>query len=149
MNASELSAKILDTMLSHLGIVATIEIQETAEGDCLQIFSSDKDTIIGEDGDRLDDLQYLVNRILRRQMPDAPRVKVDCEHFRSIQEDQLCNEVLEIIKLVKRDKKPYRLKPLNAYYRRLAYQVISADLEVVASSPDGDQRMKRISIACK
>lgn len=149
MTAAELAAKILDAMLGHLGLVSEIQIQETPDGSCLQIFSSEKETIIGENGDRLDDIQYLVNRILRRQMPDAERVKVDCEHFRSMQEDQLRQEVLDLVELVKDQKKPYRLRPLNAYYRRLAYNVIAGDSAVSASSPSGDDRLKRISISPK
>lgn len=136
-------------MLGHLGIAAEIEIQETTDGPSLQIFSSEKETIIGNNGDRLDDIQYLVNRILRRQMPDAERVKVDCEHFRSMQEDQLKEEVRELVELVKSQQKTYRMRPLNAYYRRLAYNAISTDSAVSATSPSGDDRLKRISISPK
>jgi len=149
MNAAELAGKILDAMLGHLGIAAEIRLEDTAEGPCLQIFSSEKEMIVGRDGDRLDDIQYLVNRILRRQMPDAERIKVDCEHFRSIQEDSLREEVQHMAELVRTQSKPYRMRPLNAYYRRLAYNVIAEEQGVVASSPPGDDRLKRISISPK
>jgi spoIIIJ-associated protein len=149
MTAAELAGKNLDAMLGHLGLAAEIQIQETADGPCLQVFSSEKDLIIGENGDRLDDIQYLVNRILRRQMPDAVRVKVDCEHFRSMQEDQLQEEVRELVELVKTQRKTYRMRPLNAYYRRLSYNVIAGDDAVSATSPAGDDRLKRISISPK
>ncbi|MDE0836639.1 MAG: single-stranded DNA-binding protein [Akkermansiaceae bacterium] len=149
MTASELAAKILDSMLGHLGIASEIEAQETSDGTCLQIFSSEKETIIGNNGDRLDDIQYLVNRILRRQMPDAGRVRVDCEHFRSMQEDQLQEEVRELVELVKSQGKTYKMRPLNAYYRRLAYNVIAGEEGISATSPSGDDRLKRISISPK
>lgn len=149
MNAAERARKILDAMLGHLGIAAEIEIQETSDGPGLQIFSAEKEALIGENGDRLDDIQYLVNRILRRQIPDADRVKVDCEHFRAIQEDHLEGEVRDLVELVKTQGKTYRMRPLNAYYRRLAYNVISQDDSVYAASPKGDDRLKRISISPK
>lgn len=149
MTAAELAAKILDAMLGHLGLAAEIQIQDSEDGPTLQIFSSEKETIVGDNGDRLDDFQYLVNRILKRQMPDAARVKVDCEHFRSIQEDELHEEVRELIDLVKTQRKPHRMRPLNAYYRRLAYNVIAEVSGVIASSPAGDDRLKRISISPK
>ncbi len=82
MTTVESAAKVLDTMLGHLGFPATIEVQDTPEGPCLQIHSGDNRALIGRDGDRLDDLQYLVNRIVRRHYPKAERIKVDCEHFR-------------------------------------------------------------------
>ncbi len=149
MNAAEHAGKILDSMLGHLGLVAEIQTEEAADGSCLQIFSSEKDTIIGHNGDRLDDIQYLVNRILRRQMPDAGRVKVDCEHFRAMQEDQLQQEVRDLVELVKTQGKTYRMRPLNAYYRRLAYNVIAEEEGISATSPSGDDRLKRIAISPK
>ena len=149
MTAAGFAEKILDAMLGHLGIHAEIQVQETGDGTCLQVFSAEKELIIGDHGDRLDDIQYLVNRILRRQMPDAARIKVDCEYFRSMQEDQLQEEVKELIELVKAQSKTYHMRPLNAYYRRLVYNVISLDKDVTAVSPSGDDRMKRISISPK
>jgi spoIIIJ-associated protein len=149
MDTVEAAHKILDTMLGHLGLAATIEIQQTDDGPCLQILSGERDAIIGKDGDRLDDIQYLVNRILRRHFPKAVRVKVDCEHYRSIQEDRLVEEVRGVAQRVKASGKPFKMRPLNAYYRRLVHNVLVSDPAVVSSSPGGDDRLKRITIAAK
>jgi spoIIIJ-associated protein len=149
MTTVESASKILDTMLGHLGIPATIEAQETKDGPCLQIHSSEREAIIGQDGERLDDLQYLVNRILRHHSPKAERVKVDCEHFRSIQEDRLQDEVRGIAERVKATGKSFKMRPLNAYYRRLVHNVLVVDDGVVSHSPGGDDRLKRITISAK
>ena len=149
MTNVETATRILDTMLGHLGFTATIEVQETHDGPCLQIISSDSEAIIGHDGDRLDDLQYLVNRILRRHKPDAERVKVDCGHFRAIQEDRLQEEVRALAQRVKTSGKPFQMRPLNAYYRRLVHNVLVDDPEVVSHSPGGDDRLKRITVSPK
>jgi spoIIIJ-associated protein len=149
MTTVESANKILDTMLGHLGLAATIELQETHDGPCLQIHSTDSQTIIGHDGDRLDDLQYLVNRILRRQFPNAGRIKVDCEHFRTIREDQMAAEIREIAERVKSTGKPHQLRPLNAYYRRMVHNLLIEDPEIQTHSPEGDDRLKRITISTK
>lgn len=149
MTTVENANKILDTMLGHLGLAASIEVQETHEGPCLQILSNDSKTIIGDDGDRLDDLQYLVNRILRRQHPQAARIKVDCEHYRTIREDRMATEIKEIAKKVKSTGKPHQLRPLNAYYRRMVHNLLIADPEIRTHSPEGDDRLKRITISSK
>ncbi len=149
MTTVESATKILDTMLGHLGFPASIEPQDTPDGTCLQIHTGENAALIGKEGDRLDDLQYLVNRILRRHFPKAERIKVDCGHFRSIQEDQLHKEVLGIAERVKSSGKSFQMRPLNAYYRRLVYNVLVADPEIVSHSPEGDDRLKRITIAAK
>jgi spoIIIJ-associated protein len=149
MTTVETSAKILDTMLGHLGIAATVETQETPDGPCLQIHSTDSKAIIGRDGDRLDDIQYLVNRILRRSHPKAERIKVDCEHFRTIREDKMAAEIREIADRVKTTGKPHQLRPLNAYYRRMVHNILTGDADIESHSPEGDERLKRITISAK
>ncbi len=149
MTTVETATKILDTMLGHLGLPATIEVQETHDGPCLQIHSTESKVIIGRDGDRLDDLQYLVNRILRRQFPKAERIKVDCEHFRTIREDRMAEEIREIAGRVKTTGKPHQLRPLNAYYRRMVHNLLIDDPEIETHSPEGDERLKQITISAK
>lgn len=149
MTTVESANKVLDTMLGHLGFTATIELQETHDGPCLQIHSGESEALIGKDGDRLDDLQYLVNRIVRRHYPKADRVKVDCEHFRSIQEDQLGEEVRGIAERVKSSGKSVQMRPLNAYYRRMVHNILVDDPLISTHSPQGDDRLKRITISSK
>ncbi len=149
MTTVESATKILDTMLGHLGFTATIELQETPDGPCLQIHSGQSEAIIGNEGDRLDDLQYLVNRIVRRHFPNAERIKVDCEHFRSIQEDRLKLEITGIAERVKATGKPFQVRPLNGYYRRLVHNILVGDPQIVSHSPPGDDRLKRITISAK
>jgi spoIIIJ-associated protein len=149
MTTVESATKVLDTMLGHLGFSARVEPQETEDGPCLQIHCGESAALIGKDGDRLDDFQYLVNRIVRRHFPKAERIRVDCEHFRSIQEDLLQDEVRGIAERVKSTGKSFQMRPLNAYYRRLVYNVLVADPEIVSHSPPGDDRLKRITISAK
>ncbi|MDX1681183.1 MAG: single-stranded DNA-binding protein [Akkermansiaceae bacterium] len=149
MSHVQAATQILDTMLGHLGIPAEIETQEAEDGTCLQIHSSEKELIIGRDGDRLDDIQYLVNRILSRQQGDAPRIKVDCEHYRAMREDEMAKEVQTIAERVKESGKAHQMRPLNAYYRRLVHNAL-VDVEgIETSSPKSNDRLKRITIAPK
>lgn len=144
MTPVQAARKILDTMLGHLGFPVTIEIQQTEEGPCLQILTSESQHLIGNDGERLDDLQYLVNRVLRKHFPEAERVRVDCEHYRAIQEDHLTQEVKTLAERVKATGKPFKMRPLNAYYRRLVHNALEGETEVESVSPEGNDRLKRI-----
>lgn len=146
MTSVEAARKILDTMLGHLGFTVNIEIQEAEEGPCLQVLTSESKFLIGKDGERLDDLQYLVNRILKKHFPKSERIRVDCEHYRAIQEDHLIQEVRGLAERVKVSGKPFRMRPLNAYYRRLVHNALVDVDEVESVSPGGDDRLKRITI---
>lgn len=149
MKPAEAASKILDTMLGHLGFTVNIEIQESEEGPCLQILTSESKFLIGKDGERLDDLQYLVNRVLKKHFPKAPRVRVDCEHYRAIQEDHLVEEVRGLAERVKASGKAQKMRPLNAYYRRLVHNAVVDLAEVESVSPGGSDRLKQITIRPK
>jgi len=55
--------------------------------------------------------------------------------------------VREIALQVAGDGKSRQLKPLNAYYRRLAHNTLAEIDGIVTNSPKGDSRYKRIEVS--
>ena len=149
MEPLQAAHQILDTMLGHLGFSATIEEEQSEEGQALQITTEESRLLIGKHGDRLDDLQYLVNRILQKKMDDPPRIRVDCDHFRVRQEERLVETARELAEKAKATGKPMKMRPLNAYHRRIVHNALIDDDEVETVSPRSDDRMKRILIRPK
>ena len=71
-NAKEL----LDTMLGYLGFVVEIEETRGESGNpTLQIYTEEADRLIGRDGETLDAVQFLLNRLL--QAKRSRRAEVD------------------------------------------------------------------------
>jgi spoIIIJ-associated protein len=138
--------EILDTLLGYLGFVVEIEETETPGGPCLQIFTGESDALIGPEGERLDDIQYLVNRLLHKRDEDAPRVRVDVEHFRTMKEDELVHEARQLAEGVKATGRPAKLKPLNSYFRRVVHNAFLDDPDVMTWSPKDRARLKRVVI---
>lgn len=138
--------QILDTLLGYLGFVVQIEEEETAEGPTLQILTEQPDLLIGRRGEVLDDVQYLLNRILQRRDPKAPRIRVDVEYFRTMREDRLLAKVKELAERVRLTGQPAVLNPMNSYYRRLVHNLFANDPQVVSVSEKGGERFKRITL---
>lgn len=146
MNEVVAAEQILDTILSKLGFQVEYKVSETKDGSCLNIITDQGTHLIGNGGGRLEDLQYLMNRVLNKHYPDAPRVKVDCDHYREKQETQLIIDAKEAAQHVLEDGKTRRLQPLNAYYRRIAHNALVDFSGVKTSSPNGSGRYKKIQI---
>lgn len=142
----EHARQILDTLLGYLGFVVRIEEEEGAEGPTLQIFTEETDALVGQRGEVLDDIQYLVNRILQRRDPTAPRVRVDVEYFRTMREDRMLEKVKELAERVRVTGQPAVLNPMNSYYRRLVHNIFVNDPLVQSESATGDERFKRITL---
>ena len=138
--------EILDTMLGHLGFVAEIQEIETENGVQLQVFTAEADALIGHNGETLEDLQFLLNRILQSADRSAPRVQVDVGHWRAMRDDKLRQRIRQIAETVRLTGRPVKLEPMNSYDRRIVHNTLKDDPELMSFSPTDDARIKRITI---
>ncbi|MDB6073413.1 MAG: r3h domain [Verrucomicrobiaceae bacterium] len=146
MTALDQARQILENMLGYLGFFVTIEEDNSPEGPTLQILTEDSDRLIGKRGEVLDDIQYLVNRLLMRRLPDAPRIRVDVEFYRSMREDKMLQRAQELAEGVRATGTPVALPPMNSYYRRLIHNAFVNDPVIASESDQGDGRFKRITL---
>ena len=136
----------LETMLGLLGFICEIEESETEHGIQLQVYTSEKDRLIGRNGALLDDIQLLLNRMLQARDKSAPKVQVDIEHYRSMKDDGLAARVKQLGEIVRQTGRPYQLEPMNAYERRIVHNAFKDDPEVGTWSPPDEARLKRITL---
>jgi spoIIIJ-associated protein len=94
----------------------------------------------------MDDLQYLVNRILTSQNPSGTRIIVDVQHYRSMRDDALVANVRQLASAVRASGRPMQTAPLNSYDRRIVHNAFKDDPELVTWSPPDEARVKRITI---
>ena len=142
------SRQILQTMLDGLGLHTKVE-QFTMDGSTLlHIATAEPGRLIGKHGQTLSQLQFLLNRILQRMNPDAPRVTVDCERYRERQRDDILKKVVEAADKVRRWGDPVKIGPFSAFDRRVIHLHMEKDRELEAvSEGDGDEGgMKKMLI---
>ena len=138
---------LLDTMLGYLGFVVDIE-ETTNEGGnaTLQIYTEESRRLIGRDGETLEAIQFLLNRLLQARDKDAEKVIVDCEHYRSMREDRIVQRVRELAERVRITGRSLQLEPMNSYERRLVHNAFKDDPEVATWSPSDSARIKQITL---
>ena len=133
-------------MLGCLGFAFEIEEIEAGNGLTLQVYSPEKEALIGHNGQRIDDLQYLLNRVLQAQDPTSPKVHVDVEHYREMRNDLLVARVMKQAESVRETGQPLQLDPMNSYDRRLVHNAFKDDPQVMTWSPSDDAQIKRITL---
>ncbi len=136
----------LDTMLGYLGFICEIKEFEKEDGLTLQVYTPERDRLIGRHGETLEDIQYLVNRLTQAEDRNAPRVQVDIEHYREMREDTLVHKARQLAEIVRKSGKPFHLDPMNSYDRRVVHNAFKDDPEVMTWSPPDDSRIKRITL---
>jgi spoIIIJ-associated protein len=137
----------LDSMLGLLGFVCEIKEFPHEDGSLtLQVYTAEKDRLIGRHGETLDDLQMLLNRLLQARNRDSRKVQVDVEHWREMKDDQLVTKVKQLAEIVRKTGRPFQLEPMNAYERRIVHHAFQDDPDIATWSPPDDARIKRITL---
>jgi spoIIIJ-associated protein len=146
--APKVNAKeMLDTMLGYLGFVVQIEeTQNESESPTLQIYTEEADRLIGRDGETLDAIQFLLNRLVQAKDADAPKWVVDCEMYRSMRQDKIVHHVKQLAERVRLSGRPLQLEPMNSYERRIVHEAFKDDPDVATWSPSDSARIKQITL---
>ncbi|HRQ89317.1 MAG TPA: R3H domain-containing nucleic acid-binding protein [Bacteroidia bacterium] len=145
MDPLEAAQETLDAMLGYLGFVATVTVDP--ESHSLHVVSRDSHLLIGERGERLEEITHLVNRLLLDRIPGAPRVQVDIDGYLASRDERMLEEAEEIAARVAATGRPMKLVPMNSYQRRLIHTHFKDHPTVRTWSPEDHARLKRISIA--
>jgi spoIIIJ-associated protein len=140
--------EMLEVMLSHLGISTEVVEEMRPSGPTLHILDEEVSYLIGENGQTLEDLQYLLNRMLASEESEQIRVSVDIAGYRLNEQLQFLEQVREKVETVRSTGEQVVLDPMNSYERMIVHNTFKQDPEIETSSPSGPDRMKQITV-CK
>ena len=137
----------LELLLGHLGFVFEIEETQSDDHVVLNIRTRDPGRLVGREGRTLDDLQYLLNRMMDRGEEGASRVIVDVEGHRQKEQLDFLAAVRERAERVRSTGAPETLPPMNAYERWTVHQAFKDDPDLRTRSIQGDgPRHKQVVI---
>ena len=136
--------KYLEDLLSFFGlntdVYATSEDGEVIE---LNIPSTHQNGfLIGQRGETMRSLQFVVSSALKNQNFPFTRVNVDVADYKRQRADRLAKTAEEWIKQVQQSGEPYEVRPMNAADRRVVHKA-AADAGVSSESV-GEGRERHI-----
>ncbi|MGB4795821.1 MAG: R3H domain-containing nucleic acid-binding protein [Candidatus Saccharimonadales bacterium] len=133
--AIQYAKKYLEDLLSFFGlntdVYATTEDNEVIE---LNIPSTHLNGfLIGQHGETMRSLQFIVSSALKNQNYTVSRVNVDVADYKKQRSDRLAETAEEWVRKVIESGEPYEVKPMNAADRRTVHKV-AADAGLVSDS---------------
>jgi len=142
--AIQYAKKYLEDLLSFYGlntdVYATTEDNEVIE---LNIPSTHLNGfLIGQRGETMRSMQFLVSSALKNQNYTLCRVNVDVAEYKKQRADRLAETVEEWVRKVKETGQPFEVKPMNAADRRTVHRVASE--AGLASDSVGEGRDRHI-----
>ncbi|HSH22248.1 MAG TPA: R3H domain-containing nucleic acid-binding protein, partial [Candidatus Caenarcaniphilales bacterium] len=147
--ALEAGREILDQLLVHMGLRATVTVHAT-ETSKLEVTGDEDEkealgALIGRKGERLSALQHLVNLMLSRRMGTWTRVLVDVEDYRGRRERQLREIAERAADHVVETGKMLQLEPMPALERRWVHLALRGHPDVSTQSI-GEEPQRRVVI---
>lgn len=136
--------ELLECMLGHLGFA--FQITETQRGDhlVLNIETRDSRKLIGRDGHVLEEMQYLLNRLISGKEETNSRVMIDVEGYRQKEQENLIQHAQSLAVKTIQTKEPQTLPPMNAFERYLIHQEFKDHPEIKTRSVETQSKLKQI-----
>ena len=116
--------KYLEDILSFFGL--NIDVYATSEEDVIELSVPSTHMngfLIGQHGDTMRSLQYMVATALKNNGYEHSRVNVDIAEYKKTRHEHLAEQAEQWIERVKSNGKPMELRPMNAADRRIVHKV--------------------------
>jgi spoIIIJ-associated protein len=144
-SAAQRAKDILTKILEHVELPTVVEAESRDEQIVLNIISNGSGLLIGKRGKTLQALQYLVTKILQREMSESVAVLVDTENYRSKREAGLVELAQQLCEKVKKSRRPLTTGPMSAHDRRIIHLALKEDHDVRTKSK-GEGSLRKVII---
>lgn len=147
-NIGDKAKGFLEEVLKHMGMDASVKLEETPEQIILKIQGDGSGILIGKRGRTLDALQYLVNKVVGKAssgVEGGKRIIVDSEHYRERREESLRNMAFQMAEKARNQGKPIMLENMTPRDRRIIHLALD-ELEGIKTESKGEGSDRRLVI---
>jgi spoIIIJ-associated protein len=144
--------EIIKEILNRMGISGKIFLTANAFDESkailVEIQSEDSSYLIGKFGINLNSLQHICRLIARKKIGEEINFSIDVNNYRQKQIQGIIDLANTAIQEVIEKKEPVKLRPMNAFERRLVHVQVSENEKVVSESAgEGENRSVTIKPA--
>ncbi len=116
--------RMLEEIVDAVGVAATIEVSEDADGLRANLDGEDLGLLIGRHGQTIDAIQHLAYRVAYRGEDERKRVTVDAAGYRERRAALLQQDADEAADEALRTGEPVALDAMNAVERRVVHEYL-------------------------
>ena len=133
---------ILENVLLHMNISASVVETELLETPCYQIQTADSGMLIGENGQHLYALHTIVRRMAERYCKEGcPPFLLDVNDYQRHHIEEIKERAHMSAQRVRYFKKEVIMQPMSGYERRIIHMTFAGDPDLVTESiGEGENR---------
>jgi len=136
----------LKDLILEMGVDCEVTSDEDEEAVNLYINKSDDfKTLIGKSGETLESIQYIVSIFSRRNTSLEKRIFLDINGYKKRKEEIIREMAMTFAKKSIRYKKVMRLRPMNAYERRIVHSTLY-NMRGVFTMSEGEEPHRKVVI---
>ena len=111
----------------------------------VDLHGPDRKAFARHDGELLEAMEFVLNRMARRNWPSIGTIHLRCDGARTRRDEEIVELAREVAAQVDRSGVPQRLHPMNPYERRLVHVTVR-EFSGLRSRSEGDGFLKRITL---
>jgi spoIIIJ-associated protein len=138
----------LNRVTAALGITATVNVEETADGPRFNLTGEEAELLVRHRGEPLKALQHVVDMSYGRSLDGEKRVFVDALEYRKGKDIELRNMAKFLAEKAKDSGLEQQLGPLNPYERRIVHMAV-AEVPGATTESIGDAFSKTVLISAR
>ncbi len=101
--------------------------------------------VIGKEAKTLQSLQYLITLIISRSFSSPISVVSDTQNYWNKIEEKLNKDIAYALMTIRRNKRPYRFRPMPAQMRRYIHHFLSEEQDIITVS-EGEGKWRKVVI---
>jgi spoIIIJ-associated protein len=138
--------ELMERVLDDVGVEATIEVHEDAEGVEGRFVGEDLGLLIGHHGQTIDAIQHLAYRIAFRGDSERKKVVVDAAGYRDRRAVALRAAGDQAAEAAVHDRRPVALEAMSALERKVVHEHLKSRHDVETYS-EGQEPSRRLVVA--
>ncbi len=132
------------SLLEAMGIDATVDVYDSGEMISVDVVTGETGLFIGQKGETIDAIQYLLNVAMYKNRPFLKRIVVDSEGYRQRRVEAIQGMAHRTARRALREKRPISLPPMSPAERRVIHLYLKENPNVTTSSEGEDENRKVI-----
>jgi spoIIIJ-associated protein len=134
------------TLLEAMGIDATVDVYDSGDVVAVDIATQETGLLIGQKGETIDAIQYLLNVTIYKRRPFAKRIVVDSEGYRQRRVEAIQGMAHRTARRALREGRPLSLPPMSPAERRVVHLFLKENPQVTTSS-QGEEENRRVVVS--
>jgi spoIIIJ-associated protein len=138
--------EFVTALVEAMGLDATVDAYDAGDMIAVDVATKETGLFIGQKGETIDAIQYLLNVAVYKNRPFVKRIIVDAEGYRQRRTEAIQGMAHRTARRALREKRPLSLPPMTAAERRVVHLFLKEHPNVTTSS-EGKEEARRVIVS--